>query len=88
MVHLIHLVGLVYGHFHLAQRGWQGVMSIGHRAGVTTVEYVRATTTSATIVSRCELGAEWNRIEYIAQVVACGGCKFCQSTMDSGRSDC
>ena len=69
MVHLIHLVGLVYGHSYVAQRDWQGATSLGPRAasGVATVEYVRATTTSVTTVSVKTKGTELN---YIALVVA------------------
>ena len=53
MVHLIHLVGFVYGHSNVAQRDWHSARSMGSRAQarVTNVEYVRASTTLATTVS-------------------------------------
>ena len=86
MVHLIDLVGLVYGHSHVVQRDWKGAMSIGNRAGVTTVEYVRATTRSTTTVS-VKKGTKLNHSAQV-HVVACSGCKFCQRAVNSGRSDC
>ena len=44
LLHLILLTDLVYVHFDVAQRDWQGVSSITHRRGANTVEYWAATT--------------------------------------------